>query len=74
MAEFGRDTLFERDLRETKFHNRYGCRAFSHTGPKLWNLLPLEIRTEEDTEKFKKKLKSFLMIKGHDYCTWIERH
>ena len=61
-------------LRETKFHNKYGSRAFSHAGPKLWNLLPIEIRTEDDTEKFKKQLKSFLMVKGDEYCTWIERH
>ena len=60
-------------LRETNYSNKYGCRAFSHSGPKLWNLLPKAIRCEVDTEKFKKSLKSFLMIRGEEYSTWIER-
>ena len=29
-------------------------------GPKLRNLLPIDARLEEDTELFKKKLKTFL--------------
>ena len=60
-------------LRETSFNNKYGCRAFSHVGPKLWNLLPMTIRCEDDTEKFKKKLKSFLMVRGEEYLMWIDR-
>ena len=60
-------------LRETNFNNKYGCRAFSHSGPKLWNLLPKTIRCEVDTEQFKKSLKSFLMVRGEEYLTWIDR-
>ena len=40
-----------------------GERSFSVAGTKLWNLLPKEIRMEEDTEEFKKKLKTFLFEK-----------
>ena len=61
-------------LRETNFNNKYGRRAFSHAGPKLWNLLPITIRNEFDTINFKKKLKSFLMLRGEEYCSWINRH
>ena len=61
-------------LRETRFHNKYGYRAFSHAGPKLWNLLPIAIRNEDDTTKFKKDLKSFLMLRGEEYCRWIDIH
>jgi hypothetical protein len=60
-------------LRETSFLNKYGNRAFSHAGPKLWNLLPKAIRSEVDTVKFKKDLKSFLMLRGEEYCSWISR-
>ena len=35
-------------------------RSFQVAGPKLWNLLPLNLRMEEETEEFKKKLKTFL--------------
>ena len=60
-------------LQEKRCHNKYGERAFSHSGPKLWNLLPINIREEHDTEKFKKCLKSFLMVTGDEYCNWITR-
>ena len=60
-------------LRETSFNNKYGCRAFSHAGPKLWNLLPRAIRIEADTEQFKKRLKSFLMLRGEEFCMSIDR-
>ena len=58
-------------LRETKVRTKYGDRAFSHAGPKLWNLLPQPIRTQENTEKFKKMLKSFLIINGHNFSLEI---
>ena len=48
-------------LLETKVNSRYGERAFSHAGPKVWNVLPLYIRSEVNTVKFKKLLKSFLI-------------
>ena len=46
------------NLQETKCTNKYGNRAFSHVGPKLWNLLQKDIRNEHDTAMFKKMLKS----------------
>ena len=61
------------NLHEPKFNNKYGNRAFSRVGPKLWNLLPNEIRQEADTDEFKKALKSFLMIRGEEFCSWINR-
>ena len=43
-----------RPLLETKAVNtKYGKRTFSYTGPKLWNALPLDIREENNIEKFK---------------------
>ena len=60
-------------LQETKYENRYGCRAFCHVAPKLWNLLPKNIREVKDTDRFKTLLKSFLMTRGEEYYTWIGR-
>ena len=60
-------------LQEKRCFNKYGERAFSHSGPKLWNLLPMNIREEHETEKFKTALKSFLMMRGDEYCGWITR-
>ena len=60
-------------LQEKGNCNKYGERALSHSGPKLWNLLPMTIREEHDTEQFKKSLKSFLMVSGDEYCQWITR-
>ena len=72
LIDYG-DSLRTMNLQETKFHNKYGNRAFSHAGPKLWNLLPKEIRDEDETIEFKKKLKSFLMLRGEELCTWVNR-
>ena len=72
MLNYG-DSSRTMKLQETKYENRYGCRAFSHVAPKLWNLLPKSIREEKDTGKFKTKLKSFLMTRGDEYFTWVNR-
>ena len=57
------DDLF---LLETPiFKTRYGKRLFAYNGPRLWNALPVEMRTEEDTVKYKKTLKT-LLYDGHD--------
>ena len=61
------DSVRTMDLKEPRIHLKYGKRAFSHAGPKLWNLLPMEIKTEHNTERFKKRLKSFLLIDGGAY-------
>ena len=47
-------------LKERSFNGDYGERSFSVAGPKLWNLLPTDLRLEEDTDEFKKQLKTFL--------------
>ena len=54
-------------LKQTRTMTKYGDRAFSHMGPKLWNMLPMRIRTVEETECFKTKLKSFLLLHGDIY-------
>lgn len=42
------------------FKSSFGKRAFSRTGPRIWNLLPEIIRNQSDTDKFKRDLKTFL--------------
>ena len=36
------------------------CTGFSYTGPKFWNHLPGDIRTTENRETFKPKLKDWI--------------
>ena len=43
-----------------KFNAMYGQRAFSVCAPALWNLVPLEIRTAETVDCFKRCLKTHL--------------
>ena len=59
------------NLVEKKFNGVYGQRSFSCCGPKLWNNLPLVIRLESDTCKFKKLLKSFLMTNWINFVTRV---
>ena len=47
-------------LVQPTFKGSYGSRSFGRVAPKLWNLLPLKIRSETDVDEFKKSLKTFL--------------
>ena len=48
-------------LLETKpVKTKYGKRTFSYAGPKLWNALPLQVRSEDDIETFKRHVKTLL--------------
>ena len=39
---------------------KYGRRTFKYNAPRLWNALPLHIRTEEKLEAFKRMVKTLL--------------
>ena len=43
---------------------RYGSRSFSVASAKLWNALPLDIRTSDNLMQFKRKLKTHLFRKA----------
>jgi hypothetical protein len=48
-------------LQETNYRTtRYGLRRFEVIAPKLWNTLPLGIKTSNSTRSFKRNLKTFL--------------
>lgn len=47
-------------LVQSTYKTSFGERCFGRVAPKIWNLLPLDIRSEADEEQFKKKLKTFL--------------
>jgi hypothetical protein len=48
------------DLVLQSSHRKLGDRAFSVAGPRIWNSLPIELKTITDTSVFKCKLKTFL--------------
>ena len=47
-------------LETPNFKTKYGQRLFEYNGSRLWNALPLSIRTEENIEVYKKKIKTML--------------
>ena len=47
----------------------YGDRAFYAAAPKLWNTLPLELRSCTSIDTFKKSLKTYLFEIVHDITT-----
>ena len=62
-------------LQVPECRTKYGRRTFQFVGSKLWNALPLHMRCEDDTENFKKQLKTLLfasyadlMSKAYRYC------
>ena len=46
-------------LHTPNFETCYGKRLFCH-GSRLWNALPVDVRTEEDLDRFKKRIKTQL--------------
>lgn len=48
------------DLCVPKFNSKMGERAFCVAGPRLWNILPLSVRSSDSLVIFKQKLKTFL--------------
>ena len=47
-------------LKTKFFKTSYGRRTFAYNAPRLWNALPLHIRTEESLDVFKKAVKTLL--------------
>ena len=47
-------------LETPTFKTVYGKRIFAYNGSRLWNALPVNIRAEENIEKFKKLIKTLL--------------
>ena len=52
--------VFNRSRSIYQYSNIDGLRAFSVIAPILWNDLPIDIRSIDDANKFKSKLKTFL--------------
>ena len=52
-------------LIEPKSKHSWGDRSFVVAAPRLWNELPLSIRTSPSLEVFKKKLKTCLMLQAY---------
>ena len=54
------------DLFGPRVRTKFGERALSYAGPKLWNDLPMEIRASNCINKFIKKLKTYF------YCQFFQ--
>lgn len=52
-------------LETPNYKTAYGKRIFAYSGSRLWNALPVQVRVEEDTEKYKKHIKTIL-FQGHN--------
>ena len=51
---------------KTKFRKTtFGRRTLAYNAPRLWNALPLHIRTEGNLETFKKSVKTLLLRVKH---------
>ena len=54
-------------LKTPRCEGKFGDRALSICGSKLWNSLPISLRLETSTEDFKKSLKTFLFTKSKEF-------
>ena len=51
-------------LEEPRTRRKWGDRAFSVAGPKLWNELKEEVKSSRSVDCFKKELKTYLFKKA----------
>ena len=54
-------------LATKRVNTKYGKRTFDYLAPKLWNALPLHVRTEENIDIFKKQVKTLLFDGCEDF-------
>ena len=54
-------------LATKRVNTKYGKRTFDYLAPKLWNALPLHVRTEENIDIFKKQVKTILFDGCEDF-------
>ena len=52
------------DLAVPTSNSVYGDRAFATAGPRIWNVLPRELRAIIDVKIFKKSLKTYLFVQA----------
>ena len=52
------DDYLQLELKVVK--TKYGKRTFGYAGPRLWNALPLQLRTIDNVDVFKRQLKTIL--------------
>ena len=53
------------DLTVHRTRLKYGDRAFTNGAPKLWNTLPMDIKTAHSVVQFKKRLKTYLFREAY---------
>ena len=56
-------------LQTPTFKTKYGNRVFAYHGSRLWNALPLKVRSEDNIDKFKKDVKTILFEGNNELKT-----
>ena len=47
-------------LETPNFQTKFGKRLFEYNGSRMWNALPVQVRSEENIDTYKKSLKTLL--------------
>ena len=66
------DSCRTKMFKQSTHQNKYGSRAFSFVGPKLWNMLPRDIQAVDNSDDFKRALKTFLMRNGEKFISMMK--
>ena len=54
-------------LETPNFKSKHGKRLFEYNATRLWNALPVNIRSEEDIDKYKKAVKTLIFTKHTEF-------
>ena len=54
-------------LETKKMNTKYVKQTFDYVAPMLWNALPVQVRTEQNTDIFKRHVKTMLFTDSEEF-------
>ena len=61
-------------LETNKVQTKYGTRTFDYASARVWNALPLHLRTVENTDIFKKEIKTLLFSQYDNFMKRVYKY
>ena len=61
-------------LERNKVYTKYGKRTFDYASSRLWNVLPVCLRTTDDTDSFKKGIKTILFTDFDNFMKKVYKY
>ena len=61
-------------LQQNKVNTNYGKRTFDYASSRLWNVVPMHLRSTENTDSFKKGIKTMLFADFNNFMKRVNKY